>query len=162
MDETAETTETTETAETADYITVDEAAAILRLTHRQVNRYGSDGRIGTRKVGRRVLYLRTDVEALAEELDVENRPAPKQAKAELIPMGDMLEYLRERDQRIEELQRQVLAAAVELTRAQSQLEQQKQLAEDRDVLLKRIAELETQQAQKRPRWGWVKRLFQED
>ena len=44
----------------AAYIPVETAAEILRMTARQVNRYGNEGRLQTRRAGRRVLYLRSD------------------------------------------------------------------------------------------------------
>ncbi len=45
-----------------DYISAPEAAEMLRVSARQVNRYGQAGRIQTQRIGRRVLYLRTDVD----------------------------------------------------------------------------------------------------
>ncbi len=140
-----------------DYIEVDEAAQILRITPRQVNRYGNDGRIRTKRAGRRVFYLRTDVEALAEELDVDHRPSPKSPKAELVPVGEMLEYLRDRDQKVDELQGKLVAAAAEVGRLTGIIEQQKQLMEDRDNLLQRITQLEAQLVDaQRP---WYKKWF---
>ena len=93
-----------------DYITVEDAAAILGVTPRQANRYGSGNapRIRTQRAGRRILYHRGDVEALADGLGAHRRLAPAQpARADLIPAGEMLDYLRERDARIDALQDRV-------------------------------------------------------
>ncbi len=139
------------------YIGVIEAAEILRMTERQVNRYGHEGKLQTRKAGRRVLYLKTDVEALATELDVNNRPAQKSQSTALVPAGEMLEYIRERDRKLEEVQQQLINAAVEVTRLRTQLEQQKQLSENQEGLQLRIMELE--QALARARAPWYKRVL---
>jgi excisionase family DNA binding protein len=52
------------------YITVEEAAALLQVSTRQVHRYGGGEhpRLRTRKTGRRILFHRDDVETLAREL----------------------------------------------------------------------------------------------
>ena len=78
------------------------------------------------------------------------RPAPREPKMDLVPAGEMLEYLRERDNRNEQLQAQLVAAAAEIGALRERLEQQKVLTEDNTALRQRIAELE------RP---WWKRLF---
>ncbi len=132
------------------YISVEEAADILKVSTRMVNKYGHEEKIQTRKAGKRILYLRSDVEALAEELGVDMRPAPREPKMDLVPAGEMLEYLRERDNRNEQLQAQLVAAAAEIGALRERLEQQKVLTEDNTALRERIAYLE------RP---WWKRLF---
>jgi uncharacterized protein YdcH (DUF465 family) len=124
------------------YIPVEEAAEILKMSPRMVNKYGNDGRIVVRKAGRRVLYLRTDVEALAEELAVDLRPPPKEPRTDLVPAGEMLEYIRDRDRRNEELQNQIVAAAAEISRLRTELEHRDKLLEDREGLQQRIAEIE--------------------
>jgi hypothetical protein len=58
------------------WLTAAQAAKILRVTERQVNRYGADGRLRTQRAGRRVSYLASDVARLADELQVDKRPLP--------------------------------------------------------------------------------------
>ena len=133
------------------YITVEDASAILRVTTRQVNRYGSGEhpRLRTRRAGKRVLYHREDVEALADEIDSAHRLAPPPApRTDLVPAGDMLEYIRERDARLEVLQGQLVQAAAENATLRSQLQA---VTEERD----RIRGL-LESADKRP---WWRRLF---
>jgi len=54
-----------------EYITVEDAAAILQTKTRQAHRYGEgpNARIRTRKAGRRKLFHRGDVEQLARDLE---------------------------------------------------------------------------------------------
>ena len=132
----------------SEYISVEAAAETLRMTARQVNRYGNEGRIQTRRAGRRVLYLRTDVEALAVELGVAHRPAPR-PRAELVPVGHMLDYIRERDTRLDDLQKQLLAAAAEIGRLQQALDQTRLLADQAELLRQRVADLEEERNQLR-------------
>ena len=104
-----------------EYIPVETAAEILKMSARMVNKYGNDGRIQTKRAGRRVLYLRDDVEALADELGVDLRPPPKAPRADLVPVGEMMEYIRDRDTRNEELQRQLLQAVAEIATLRERL-----------------------------------------
>jgi hypothetical protein len=116
------------------FIPVEEAAALLKMTPRNVNRYGHEGKIATKKVGKRVLYSRVDVELLAEELNVELRAElPVTSKAELMPVGEMLQYVRERDQQLKELQAQLVAAAAEIGRLQERVAQHQCLLEMQQV-----------------------------
>ncbi len=80
-----------------------------------VNKYGHEGKLQTRKAGKRLLYRRADVQALAEELavDVKLPPAPP-PPMDLVPAGEMLQHIKERDARIDELHTQLVAAAVEI------------------------------------------------
>ncbi len=106
-----------------EYITVEEAAEILQVTTRQAHRYGERGRIQTRKAGRRVMFNRTDVETLADDLGVLTSPRPNAPRTDLVPAGDMLDYIRERDQRLDELQGQLVSAAAELGRLKAENDQ---------------------------------------
>ncbi len=140
----------------AAYIPVEMAAEILRMTARQVNRYGNEGRLQTRRVGRRVLYLRADVEALAAELGVALRPTPR-ARAQLVPVGQMLDYLRERDARLDALQQQLVAAAAEIGRLQQTIEHQRLLADQAEQLRARVVDLEAEREQLRAELDALKR-----
>ncbi|MDQ5852144.1 MAG: helix-turn-helix domain-containing protein [Chloroflexota bacterium] len=114
-----------------DYITVQEAAAILKLSTRMVNKYGHEGKLQTRKAGKRLLYRRADVQALAEELavDVTLPPAPP-PPMDLVPAGEMLQHIKERDARIDELHTQLVAAAVEIGTLRERLDHQTKLLEE--------------------------------
>lgn len=103
-----------------DWITVEEAASTLRVVPRQVNRYGNEERIRIKRIGRRVFYHRADVDQLAEELGASRRPAPP-PKAELVPAGVMLDYLRERDQQLANTEHQLAAVLAQLAAAQQDL-----------------------------------------
>nr|ALS90789.1 protein transport protein SEC31 [uncultured bacterium] len=59
-----------------DWLEADEAAALLGRTPRQVLRYGTSVRVQTRRLGRRLQYLREDIEQLAGELEQDTRARP--------------------------------------------------------------------------------------
>ena len=140
----------------AEYIPVETAAEILRMTARAVNRYGNEGRLQIRRAGRRVLYLRSDVESLAAELGVALRPSPR-PRSELVPVGQMLDYLRERDARLDDLQQQLVAAAAEIGRLQQTIEHQRLLADQAEQLRARVADLEAERDQLRAELDALKR-----
>jgi hypothetical protein len=83
------------------WIDVTEAASILKMTSRQVNRYGNQGKLRTKKAGRRVLYLLSDVASLADELRVDIRPTPQQNP--LARVDDRMERLAEGQQQVLEM-----------------------------------------------------------
>ncbi len=113
-----------------EWVTVEEAAAMLRLTTRQVNRYGHGDtpRLQTQRVSRRVLYRRQDVLALAGELNVALKSSVAIVpKSEMVPVGEMLEVFERQQQEIGELNRS-------LGRLEGVVEQQRrQLADVQDV-----------------------------
>lgn len=136
-----------------EYMTVEEASTILGVVPRQVNRYGTTGRIRTRRAGRRVLYFREDVLELAEELGAAHRPAPA-PRPEIMPVGEMLNYLRDRDRQLEGQQQQISMLLAKLAEAQAELgrrllpQDEQQLRDDlttvraeRDELRRQIAAL---------------------
>jgi hypothetical protein len=137
----------------AEYIGVEEAAVLLGgITTRQAHRVGQQAR--TRTAGKRTLFHRGDIEHLAEQRGVD-REAVEQArqyqpqsqpKTDLVPAGEMLDYIRERDRKLEEMQQQLYAAALEIGTLRAQIEQ-RLLPEDVAALRQRVAELEaTEQA----------------
>jgi len=82
------------------WLTAAQAAKILRVTERQVNRYGADGRLRTQRAGRRVSYLASDVARLADELQVDKRPLPvprQQGDGALIS-PQMARYIQEQSE----------------------------------------------------------------
>lgn len=142
------------------HISVEEAADLLRVSTRQAHRYGEQehgGRLRTRKAGRRTLFHKGDVEALAAELGVEYKP-PERPKTELVPAGEMLHYLRERDQQLNDVQQQLNRAMLQVGRLQGQLEQ-RLLPEDADLLCQKVAAAEAerdvlkQRMNSLPRWA---------
>ena len=86
------------------WIPVTEAAEILRMTPRQVNRYGNDNRLRTKRAGRRILYAFSDVTRLADELQVDIRPlAPQSPLAR--PVEEVRDYLQKLVEAQHELER---------------------------------------------------------
>ena len=140
---------------TDDWITVEDAAERLQVSTRQAHRYGQPplSRIRTRKAGRRMLFHLGDVEELAAELNVEAKPAPR-PKTELVPVGEMLTYIRERDQQLSETQERLNRAMLEVGRLQGQLEQ-RLLPEDADALRQQLQQAEQERDALRQRWARV-------
>lgn len=150
----------------ADYIGVEEAAVLLGgITTRQAHRIGQQAR--TRTAGKRTLFHRSDIERLAEQRGVDREAVEHarqyqpqaQAKTDLVPAGEMLNYIRERDRRLDEMQQQLYAAALEIGTLRAQVEQ-RVLPEAAAALRQRIAELEASEQALRaqleqpstPRW----------
>jgi len=110
-----------------EYITVEAAATALNVTTRQVNRYGKGEppKIRTQRAGKRLLYHAADVDALADELGSVRSVTPPGAKAELVPLGEMLHYQREREQdharHVNDLQGQLIQAAKRVGELEAQL-----------------------------------------
>lgn len=156
--------------EAAQYIPVEEAAAILGLSIRHTSRYA--GKVRTKRIGTRVLYHRGDIEQHAEEKRIKDqiheeaqpyKPPPKQSSTELMPPGDMLDYLRERDQQVERLNQQLTAAAHRVGELEAMLQQRllpedaEALRRERDELRDRLQRLESQQKK-----SWWQRWFGRD
>jgi len=131
---------------------------MLRLTTRQVNRYGSGERprLRTRRVGRRILYHEQDVEELAQELNVTLKPKIAKPKTDLVPASEMLEYIRERDRQLGELQSQLNQALLEIGRLQGQLQETQHIRKQLEDVQAERDELREAIQQARP---WYKRLF---
>lgn len=135
-----------------DWITGQEAATLLRISERSVQRYagGQAPRLRSRKrVGsKKLYYYRPDVEGLAAEMVRRPPPLPPEQKLEMLPAGATLDYLRQRDDELREAQRQLQAAALELGQARAELqrralvdEQLSQVAAERDEVRRQIARL---------------------
>jgi hypothetical protein len=99
------------TPQDAEYIDAATAGEILGVSPRQAMRYGagSDAPVRTSRDGRRVFFHAGDVRALAQELE-SRKHAPPRPRAELMPTGEIFNYLRERDARVKELEEQLAAA----------------------------------------------------
>ncbi len=98
-----------------DWITAEEAARILAISTRQAYRYakGNPPKVRTMEAGRRLLFNRMDVQALAEELNSAYRP--RQSK-EVVDAGQMLDLVRS-------LQTDVAAAYRKIGELEGQLSQ---------------------------------------
>jgi hypothetical protein len=140
-----------------DWLSGQEAAALLQMSERSVQRYasGATARIRTRKRtgSKRFYYYRPDVENLAAEMVRRPPPLPPEQKVELLPAGATLDYLRARDEELRDAQRQLQAAALELGQARAEL-QRRQLVDEqlqtvqaeRDEVRRQIGRLQLQRA----------------
>jgi hypothetical protein len=136
-----------------EYITVEVAAQRLKVTPRMVNRYGNmqPPRLRSRKAGRRTLYHPDDVEQLAVDLDVANKPAPvPPAQMTVFEPGEIFEYLREKDRQLAEVQQQLNQALIDVGRANVLLEQYRQVERERDELRRQL---------EMTHWPWWKRVL---
>jgi predicted transcriptional regulator len=104
-----------------DLLTVDAAALLLGVTPRQVHRYGETGRLQRQQRGRRAMYRRAEVERLAAELAA-TRPAEPRRRVEMMPAGEMIAYMRERDRDLAEQQRKLETALIEVGRLRGELD----------------------------------------
>lgn len=120
--------------EEQEWLTAEQVAEILRVSLRHAYRYGEDGKIVTRKAGRRIQFSRASVEELAAELNVEIKPPARPQKTDLLPASELLEYLKQ-------VQDQLNTALLSIGRLQGQLDQ-RLLPEDEQNLKQRITELE--------------------
>ena len=139
-----------------DYIPGPEAAELLQVSERTVQRYatGNNRRIRSRKYtgSKKLFYLREDVERLADELGVARTAETiSRPKAQMMPAGEMLSYLRERDQELRDAQRALSAAMAEIGQNRAQLEQRRMLetqyqevTTERDTLRHEISRLRGQ------------------
>lgn len=75
------------------WLTAADAAKVLRVTPRQVHRYGEQGQLVTRRAGRRTLFSAASVAKLADDLAVDIRPPAPQSR-ELIP-PELVEYMQQ-------------------------------------------------------------------
>jgi excisionase family DNA binding protein len=116
-------------------LTVEQVAARLNLSIRSAHRYAESKRLRTRRAGRRVLFHAGDVEALARDLDIAaSAPPAPQPKQELVPAGQLLDYLKERDRHLAEAQARHEQALLEIGRLRGLLETYKALPEDVEQL----------------------------
>jgi hypothetical protein len=129
-----------------DYMPVEEAADLLRITTRQARRY--QDKVRSKVVGKRLLLHRGDISELArlknEELQArgeaqkyEERPK----RTELIAPGEMLTYLREREAHAERLQQQLVQAAHRIGELESQLAQ-RLLPQEAAALRQQLADVQ--------------------
>ncbi len=147
-----------------DYISVEEAADLIGRSPRHTSRYAN--KVRTIRVGTRTLYHRDDMAHIAAELRArdsiheraeQHRPQPKQPSTELVPPGEMLDYVRERDHQVERITQQLTVAAHRVGELEALLSQRllpedaAALRQERDALQEEIRRLKG-----RP---WWKRLL---
>lgn len=147
-----------------EYISVEEVAAIMGLSIRQASRYAS--KVRTERINQRVLFHRGDVMEQARlkgiEHEVRERAAtyqPKATKADLVPAGDMLEYIRERDRQLAEVQAQLNQALLEIGRLQGQLTDHQQIRQQLTDIQSERDELKQAMERARP---WWRRILRQD
>ena len=116
------------------YISVQQAQDILRVSARQVQYHAANGKLTSRKVGRRLEVLEEDVKRLAEELG-SDRKAPPQPSVEMLPdTGPLIDYIRD-------LTAQLNAASRAIGQLEGQL-QSRLLPEDAEGIRQQLAEAE--------------------
>lgn len=97
------------------WLTASDAAQVLKVSARQVHRYAELGQLVTRRAGRRVLFSAESVAQLADQLQVDYRPAPPPPR-DLAPLIDAIDQWREldarRDERLDRIERKVSEPAV--------------------------------------------------
>lgn len=117
---------TEEQRQNDEWLTVEDAAVVLGVSARQVNHMGSQGRIRTRHAkagGRRILYLREDLDAIAAERFKPILPQLKPQRAELMPISEYRAH-------VEKLEETLAAMARRIGYLEGQLEERKYILED--------------------------------
>lgn len=124
-----------------EWIEASEAAERLNRTERQVYRYGTAGRVRTRRHGRRTQFHAGDITTLAAELGASDEPRPpKPPRQEIMEPGAMLDYLRERDARLEQAQREIQQLIYQLGQKDAELGR-RALPEDTDKLRQELEDV---------------------
>jgi excisionase family DNA binding protein len=125
------------------YITLEDAARLLGKSQRTVYRYAEQGRLATHDTPAGKLFDRSQVEALAHELNV--TPTPIQPSTELVPLSDMLSALERERERTQEKERIVNQLMVrisdmreEIGRLQERTETQQKALTDADMARQRL------------------------
>ncbi len=140
-----------------DWLSGSEAARLLQMSERSVQRYASGPipRIRTRKKtgSKRFYYYRADVENLNSEMTRRPPPLPPEPKPAEVIQNFTLGYLQERDAELRDAQRQLQAAALELGAARAEAgrralvdEQLHAVSQERDEVKKEIARLQLHRA----------------
>lgn len=74
-----------------DLLTADDAAKVIGISSRSVRRYADAGQIEQRRVGRKVLFVRSSVEAYARDNVMTGMTVA--APVEMVEQGPMLELI---------------------------------------------------------------------
>ena len=147
--------------DTAD-ITLEDAARLLGKSQRTVYRYAEQGRLTTHDTPAGKLFDRSQVEALAHELNV--TPATVHPATELVPLSDMLSELHRKDADLAAAYERLQAAAHENGRLRERLEMQQKALTDADMTRQRLTAAEAQlerykqeveRLRRRNFWQWL-------
>ena len=147
-----------------EYIPVEEVAAMLGVKIRQAARYGE--RVRTKMVGRRMIYHRGDVQAIADERAAQQAAATRgepykahvssQPRADIVPASELLNM-------VSDLQNKLLVMSHRVGELEGQLQQRllpDEAAHLRETLAALEAERDTLRAElERMRRPWWKRLL---
>lgn len=117
---------TEEQRQNDEWLTVEDAAVVLGVSTRQVNHLGGQGKIRTRHAkagGRRILYLREDIDAIAAERFKPTLPQHKPQRAELMPISEYRVHVEKLESRLEVMARRI-------GHLEGQLEERKYILED--------------------------------
>ncbi len=133
-------------------ISVEDAARLLGKPQRTVYRSAEQGRLSTHDTPAGKLFERSQVEALAIELNV--TPQPVQPVTELVPLSDMLSALERERERTQDKERMINQLMVrisdlreEIGRLQERTETQQRALTNLDMARQRVIELEQLNAQ---------------
>jgi len=123
--------------ENEGYISVQQAQDILRVSTRQVQYHAANGKLTSRKVGRRLEVLEEDVHHLAEELGAGKKPPP-QPSVEMLPdTGPLIDYIRD-------LTAQLNSASRRIGHLEGQLEAQTLRLEDEQHIKSELEKAKTE------------------
>jgi len=152
-----------------EYITSEEAAELLQVVVRQVYRYsdGPNARLRSRPAGRRKMIHRGDVEQLARDLGVANKPRKKPPSVELAPAmsGEFLRALQQKDDEIRQLRNEITQMAHQMGQLQGEVAASRKLFEDQQHVRQRLEAIEDERAEllrgqsSKENQPWWKRLF---
>jgi len=120
-----------------DWISGKTAQDRLSRSERQIRNYASAGKIRTQVRGRRVEYYGPDVDALAAELQPDDRP--RAPDAQIVPAGELLNHIRQLEAQLSETMMQVgyLRSALEertLQRDEAKVAQRLLVDKEREVI----------------------------
>ncbi len=89
-----------------EWLTVEEAARLLNVTPRHMHRYGQGDppKVRTQSAGRRTLFWREDVEALAEEQNADLKP---RGSVDVLPAGELFDLVRQQQDQLMLLSRRI-------------------------------------------------------
>jgi DNA-binding transcriptional MerR regulator len=130
-----------------EWISAKEASRILKVSERQVNYYGHQGQIKTKRAGRRVLYLATDVEQLARTLDVDIRP-------QNITRSDVNEQLARYVQQRSQVDQEISEAQKHIAERQQQILEEQKAASERLLRIEKYL-AGPQPKQRGPSWQTI-------
>lgn len=109
------------------WLTARECARLLKVTERMIGHYAQQGKLRTRREGRRVWYFSEDVQRLAETLQADLRPTPYTKEDANRALAEYVQERRQVDKHLLDQTQQLADRQEQLVRGQADL--QRQLAE---------------------------------